>query len=90
MEKEIAQAKAEERKAMAVAQEQEMRARVQAMRANVVQSEAKVPEAIAQAFTEGKLGVMDYYRLQNIQADTDMRNNLAGKKNTNEDNGSEK
>lgn len=86
-EKEIAQAKAEERKAMAIAQEQEMKARVQAMRANVVQSEAKVPEAIAQAFTEGKLGVMDYYRLQNIQADTNMRNNLAGKKAEGEDEG---
>jgi len=84
-EKEIAQAKAEERKAMAIAQEQEMKARVQAMRANVVQSEAKVPEAIAQAFTEGKLGVMDYYRLENIQADTNMRNNLAGKKTSQED-----
>jgi uncharacterized protein YqfA (UPF0365 family) len=77
-EKEIAQAKAEERKAMAIAQEQEMRARVQAMRANVVQSEAKVPEAIANAFNNGKLGVMDYYRLQNIQADTNMRNSLFG------------
>ena len=77
-EKEIAQAKAEERKAMAIAQEQEMRARVQAMRANVVQSEAKVPEAIANAFNNGKLGVMDYYRLQNIQADTNMRNGLFG------------
>ena len=77
-EKEIAQAKAEERKAMAIAQEQEMRAKVQAMRANVVESEAKVPEAIANAFNSGKLGVMDYYRLQNIQADTNMRNNLFG------------
>ena len=86
-EKEIAQAKAEERKAMAIAQEQEMKARVQAMKANVVQNEAKVPEAIAQAFTEGKLGVMDYYRLQNIQADTNMRNNLAGKKQDSEDSG---
>ena len=85
-EKEIAQAKAEERKAMAIAQEQEMKARVQAMRANVVQAEAKVPEAMAQAFLDGKLGVMDYYRLQNIQADTNMRNNLIGKKNnTDED-----
>ncbi len=79
-EKEIAQAKAEERKAMAIAEEQEMRARVQAMRANVVQAEAKVPEAMANAFINGKLGVMDYYRLQNIQADTNMRNNLIGKK----------
>lgn len=78
-EKEIAQAKAEERKAMAVAEEQEMKARVQAMRASVVQAEAKVPEAMAKAFMDGKLGVMDYYRLQNIQADTKMRNNLIGK-----------
>ena len=85
-EKEIAQAKAEERKAMAVAEEQEMKAKVQAMRANVVEAEAKVPEAMAKAFINGKLGVMDYYRLQNIQADTNMRNNLIGKKNnTNED-----
>ena len=75
-EKEIAQAKAEERKAMAIAQEQEMRARVQAMRANVVEAEAKVPVAMAEAFKNGKLGVMDYYRLQNIQADTNMRNSL--------------
>src|SRR5574344_729567 len=58
-EKEIAQAKAEERKAMAIAQEQEMKARVQAMRANVVQAQAKVPEAMANAFNNGKLGVMD-------------------------------
>ena len=85
-EKEIAQAKAEERKAMAIAQEQEMKARVQAMRANVVQSEAKVPEAIAKAFEDGKLGVYDYYRIQNIQADTEMRNNLAGKKKEDDDN----
>lgn len=84
-EKEIAQAKAEERKAMAIAQEQENKAKVQAMRANVVQAEAKVPEAMAQAFLDGKLGVMDYYRLQNIQADTNMRNNLIGKSDTNPD-----
>ena len=84
-EKEIAQAKAEERKAMAIAEEQEMRAKVQAMRANVVQAEAKVPEAMAKAFVYGKLGVMDYYRLQNIQADTNMRNNLIGKKSDNDD-----
>lgn len=79
-EKEIAQAKAEERKAMAIAQEQEMKARVQAMRANVVQAQAKVPEALANAFNNGKIGVMDYYKLQNVQADTNMRNNLIGKK----------
>ena len=84
-EKEIAQAKAEERKAMAIAEEQEMRARVQAMRANVVQAEAKVPEAMANAFMNGKLGVMDYYRLQNIQADTNMRNNLIGKSSGDDD-----
>ena len=83
-EKEIAQAKAEERRAMAIAQEQEMKARVQAMKANVVQAQAKVPEAMADAFKKGKLGVMDYYRLENIQADTRMRNNLIGKK-TNDD-----
>ena len=86
----ISQAKAEERKAMAIAQEQEMKARVQAMRANVVQSEAKVPEAIAQAFQEGKLGVMDYYRLQNIQADTNMRNNLVNRKNDDDDDNGKK
>ncbi len=79
-EKEIAQAKAEERKAMAIAEEQENKAKVQAMKAQVVQAEAKVPEAMAKAFTSGKMGVMDYYRIQNIQADTNMRNNLSGKK----------
>lgn len=83
----LAQAKAEERKAMAVAVEQEMKARVQAMRANVVQAEAEVPKAMATAFTNGKLGVMDYYKLQNIEADTKMRKNLltnAKKDNTDE------
>lgn len=74
--KEIAQAKAEERKAMAVAAEQEMKARVQAMRANVVQAEAEVPKAMANAFANGRLGVMDYYKLQNIEADTKMRKDL--------------
>jgi len=83
--KEIAQAKAEERRAMALAQEQEMKARVQAMKANVVQAQAKVPEAMADAFKNGKLGVMDYYRLENIQADTKMRNNLIGKKSDDDD-----
>ena len=80
-EKEIAEAKAAERKAMAIAQEQEMKARVQEMRAQVVEAEAKVPEALANAFNNGKIGVMDYYRLQNIQADTNMRNGLVGKPN---------
>lgn len=89
-EKEIAQAKAEERRAMAIAQEQEMKARVQAMKANVVQAQAKVPEAMAEAFKNGKLGVMDYYRLENIQADTKMRTNLIGKKTDDDEDEGEK
>jgi len=75
--KKIAQAKAEERRAMAVAREQEMRASVQEMRAKVVEAEAEVPKAMAQAFREGNLGVMDYYNMQNILADTSMRENIA-------------
>ncbi|PKM80667.1 MAG: hypothetical protein CVU89_12915 [Firmicutes bacterium HGW-Firmicutes-14] len=71
--KQIAQAKAEERRAMAVAREQEMKASVQEMRAKVVEAEALVPAAMAQALQEGKLGVMDYYNMQNILADTQMR-----------------
>ena len=62
---------------MAVAQEQEMRARTQEMRAKVVESEAEVPMAMAHAFREGKLGVMDYYNMQNIQADTRMREGIS-------------
>ena len=76
--KRIAQAKAEERRAMAVAREQEMKAAVQEMRAKVVEAEAEVPRALAAALREGKLGVMDYYNLQNIIADTKMRENIAG------------
>lgn len=75
--KRIAQAKAEERRAMAVAREQEMKAAVQEMRAKVVEAEAEVPKAMAAALREGKLGVMDYYNLQNIIADTRMRDNIA-------------
>lgn len=75
---EIARAKAEERRAMAVAQEQEMKARVQEMRAKVVEAEAEVPLAMAEAFREGNLGIMDYYRMKNIQADTEMRDSIAG------------
>ncbi|MDF2684578.1 MAG: hypothetical protein K0R47_5768 [Brevibacillus sp.] len=71
--KRIAQAKAEERRAMAVAQEQEMKARVQEMKAKVVEAEAQVPLALAEALTSGKMGVMDYYNMQNIAADTQMR-----------------
>ena len=74
----IAQARAETRRAMAVAQEQEMRAKTQEMRAKVVEAEAEVPKGIAQAFREGKLGVMDYYSLRNIQADTTMREKIVG------------
>ena len=77
--KKIAQAKAEERRAMAIAKEQEMSARVMEMRSAVVEAEAKVPQAIAEAFRSGKLGVMDYYNMQNVQADTAMRESL-GKK----------
>ena len=75
--KNIAQAKAEERRAMAVATEQEMRARVEEMRAKVVEAEAEVPQAMAFAFREGKLGVMDYYNMRNIQADTSMRESIS-------------
>jgi uncharacterized protein YqfA (UPF0365 family) len=76
--KRIAQAKAEERRAMAVAVEQEMRARVQEMRARVVEAEAQVPQAIAEAFRQGNLGIMDYQRLRNVDADTQMRKAIAG------------
>jgi len=72
--KKIAQAKAEERRAMAVAAEQEMVARVQEMRAKVVEAEAEVPLALAEAFRSGNIGVMDYMNYRNIMADTDMRN----------------
>ncbi len=75
--KRIAQAKAEERRAMAVAHEQEMMAAVQEMRAKVVEAEAEVPRAMAAALREGKLGVMDYYNMQNVIADTQMRDSIA-------------
>ncbi|OGJ88290.1 MAG: hypothetical protein A2268_05250 [Candidatus Raymondbacteria bacterium RifOxyA12_full_50_37] len=76
--KKIAQAKAEERRAMAVAQEQEMKARVVEMRAKVTENEAKIPQAMANAFEKGNLGIMDYYRMKNVIADTDMRSSIAG------------
>lgn len=75
--KNIAQAKAEERRAMAVALEQEMKAKAQEARAHVVEAEAEVPKAMADAFREGNLGIMDYYRMKNLQADTDMRESIA-------------
>jgi uncharacterized protein YqfA (UPF0365 family) len=74
----VAQAKAETRRAMAVAAEQEMSAKAQEMRAKVIEAEAQIPLAISEAFKEGKLGVFDYYNLRNIQADTDMRNSISG------------
>lgn len=71
--KQIAQARAEERRAKAIAQEQEMKALVEEMKAKVVEAEAEVPKAMAEAFRNGNLGIMDYYRMQNVKADTDMR-----------------
>jgi uncharacterized protein YqfA (UPF0365 family) len=80
--KRIAQAKAEERRAMAVAREQEMKAAVVEMRAKVVEAEADVPKALSQALREGKLGVMDYYNMQNVSSDTQMRSSIAGSSTT--------
>lgn len=75
--KNIAQAKAEERRAMAIALEQEMRAKAQEARAKVIEAEAELPRAMAQAFLSGNLGIMDYYRMKNLEADTSMRQNIA-------------
>ncbi len=75
--KRIAEAKAEERRAMAVAKEQEMKAEVQSMRAKVVEAEAEVPLALATALKDGKMGVMDYYNMKNVLADTDMRSSIS-------------
>ena len=75
--KSIAQAQAEIRRAAAVAVEQEMKARVQEMQAKVVEAQAQVPLAMAEAFRSGRLGVMDYYRMENVQADTAMRSSIA-------------
>ena len=80
--KNIAQAKAEERRAMAIALEQEMKAKAQEARAKVIEAEAQVPQSIAEAFRAGNLGVMDYYRLKNIESDTNMRDSIAGGSNT--------
>ena len=76
--KNIAQAKAEERRSMAIAAEQEMKAKAQEARAKVIEAEALVPQAMAEAFKKGNLVIMDYYRMQNMQADTAMRENIAG------------
>ncbi len=75
--KRIAQARAEERRAMAVAAEQEMKAKVQEMQAKVVEAEAEVPLAMAEAFRQGNLGIMDYYKMKNINADTEMREGIS-------------
>jgi len=74
--KNIAQAKAEERRAMAVAAEQEMKAKAQEARAKVIEAEAEIPKAISEAFRSGNLGIMDYYKMENIKADTSMRDNI--------------
>lgn len=73
----VAEAKAEERRAMAVAEEQEMKAKAQEARAKVILAEAEIPKAIAESFVKGNLGIMDYYRMQNIQADTGMRQSIS-------------
>jgi uncharacterized protein YqfA (UPF0365 family) len=74
----VAEAKAEERRAMAVALEQEMKAKAQEARAKVIEAEAEIPKGIAEAFAKGNLGVMDYYKMQNVQSDTDMRQAISG------------
>ena len=71
------QAKAEERRAMAIALEQEMKAKAQEARAKVIEAEAEVPKAMAEAFRNGNLGIMDYYKMKNIMADTSMRETIA-------------
>src|SRR5262249_16335402 len=83
----VAQANAEKRRALAVALEQEMRAKVEENRAQVVLAEAEVPRAISQAFRDGHLGVMDYYGLKNLQSDTQMRTAIAGVGGNNNDRG---
>ena len=76
--KKVSQAKAEERRAKAVAEEQEMIAKAQEARAKVIEAEAQIPKAIASAFENGQLGIMDYYKFRNIEADTEMRKNIGG------------
>ncbi len=76
--KNIAQASAEKRRAMAIAQEQEMKAKAQEAKARVIEAEAQVPLAMAEAFRNGNLGIMDYYKMKNIEADTQMRQTIAG------------
>ena len=73
----VANARAEERRAMAVASEQEMRAKAQEARAKVIEAEAQLPLAMADAFRSGNLGIMDYYKIQNLKSDTEMRDSIA-------------
>lgn len=89
----VAEAKAEERRAMAVAHEQEMKAKAQEARAKVIEAEAEVPKAMAEAFRSGNLGIMDYYKMENIQADTEMRESISkpsGKSSSSKDKGDKK
>ncbi|MDG5815324.1 flotillin-like protein FloA [Chitinispirillales bacterium ANBcel5] len=88
--KKIAQAKAEERRAMAIAAEQEMKAKVVEMRAKVTEAEAEVPLAMSQAFKNGQLGVMDYYRMKNVAADTQMRESIGGQQGSEKKNNKDK
>ncbi|MHC4849820.1 MAG: flotillin-like FloA family protein, partial [Planctomycetota bacterium] len=83
--KKMRQAEAEGRRAMAVAQEQEMKALLEENRAKVVLAEAQIPQAIAESFRSGNLGVMDYYNLRNVQADTEMRSSISGNRGSEED-----
>lgn len=85
--KKIAQAKAEERRAMAIALEQEMKAKGQEMRAKVIEAEAEIPKAISEAFRNGNLGVMDYYKMENIKADTQMRTSIGDEETDNSEEG---
>ena len=75
--KNIAQAKAEERRAMAIALEQEMKAKAQEARAKVIEAEAEIPKSMSEAFRNGNLGIMDYYKMLNLKADTEMRDSIA-------------
>ncbi len=86
----VAEAKAEERRAMAVALEQEMRAKSVEMRAKVIEAEAEVPKALADAFRTGNLGVMDYYKMENVKADTSMRDSIANSDKDTKDGGANK
>jgi uncharacterized protein YqfA (UPF0365 family) len=83
--KKVAQAKAESRRAMAVAEEQEMTARVQEMKAKVVEAEAEVPKAMSQAFRDGNMGIMDFYKMENVKSDTSMRDSISGSDRTSDD-----